>query len=279
MVMMAETGEKVNLWTEGLDEGWNLDSSQMEHLDRGNQSIHEIKDHVDMLLFRFADELDCRFILRYKEKSVHLRLRDNLIEASDPNDQNYQNIPVAQEKLFIFLEEFIYEEPEVEEDRLNIRSDKKGILAMAMAIIILGAAIYFAGFYSHEEEGFIPVPVAIKLEDPKEIQQFIQEHAGIYATEIEDGEMLIEISEDSRWGYYDIIKRSARHYVAVLVSGGSYSPGVEGATMAIVTDKRYVFYPNGGEELEFLDRIFTRVARSRDELAYLHLPSTLQATN
>jgi hypothetical protein len=276
---MAAPSGKINLWTEGLDEGWNLDSNQMDRLDRGIQSILEIKDHVDMLFFRYGDELDCRLILRHKENNIHLRLANEIVEASDPDNQNYQNITINQEKVFQFLEEFVYEEEVVEEDRLNIRTDKKGIAAMVGAVVVLAVAFFMAGFYGKTEEGFIPIPVAVEIKDPKEIQQFMQSHAGIYATDIEDGEMVIEISRDGHWGYFDIVKRSAQHYGAVLVSGGSFTPGVEGATLAIVTDKRYVFYPNGGEKLEFLERHFTKVARTRDDLAYLHLPSMLEATN
>lgn len=269
---MSDPVDKISLWTEGLDEGWSMDSDQVDRMDRGAQSIKDIIEHVEMLIFRYGDELDCMLVLRHKEKFVHLSLSNKLIEASDPNDQTYQNIPVEQEKLYQFLEEFIYEEPEPEEDELQIRYDKKGIIAMLGAVVVLVLAIYFSGFYSSSEEGFMPVPSAVEFNDPIEIQNFYQRNAGLYATAIDDGEMLIELSSDGKWGFYDLTKRSSRLFVGTTISEGEYVPGKEGNLTAIVTDKRFVFYPKTGGELEFLQRPFTRIAGSREEVAYLDLP-------
>lgn len=270
--LMASNGDKISLWTEGLDEGWSMDPSQADHMDRGTQSIKDIVEHVEMLVFRYSDELNCRLIVRFKEKILHLKLESNLIEASDPNDQTYQNIPVTQERLYQFLEDFIYEDPEPDESRINIHEDKKGIFAMLGAVVVLCVAIYFSGFYGNKEEAFMPLPSAEKLRDPLAIQRFYDQHAGIYATAIDDGEMLIELTTNGQWAYYDITKRNNRHYLGEMVSAGDYVPGMEESASAVVTDKRFVFYPKGDEDLEFLQRLFSKVADSRDELAYMDLP-------
>ncbi|MEX0322793.1 MAG: hypothetical protein AB3N63_11580 [Puniceicoccaceae bacterium] len=270
---MSDPADKISLWTEGLDESWSMDSSQADHMDRGPQSIEEIMEHVDMLVFRYGDDLDCKLILRFKERTLHLQLSSKLMEASDPNDQTYQNIPVAQDNLYQFLDEFIYEEPEPDEGRINFREDKKGIIAMLCAVGVLIVAIYFSGFYGSDDEGFMPVPTAVQLQDPMEIQQFYEQNAGVYATAIDDGEMVIELTAEGTWAYFDLVKRTSRKYGAEMVSGGEYVPGKEEEVYAIVTDQRFVFYPKSEGELEFLQRSFRKVAVTREELAYLDLPA------
>ena len=137
-----------------------------------------------------------------------------------------------------------------------------------VAVAVVAGALGFISHFLNRDSGFFPKPTVVGIADPIEAKEILVGHAGIYATRLADGEMLLELRPDGTWGYYDMFRGLPGYYKIVPVQSGTSRPVMEDGRLALLTDKRFLFYPEGDESLVFLKRLFNRVGKTRDDLPY-----------
>ena len=131
-----------------------------------------------------------------------------------------------------------------------------GISIGVAAVVALGFAIRFVDGYLDQTSEFIPKPMALEIDNPVESRDLTVKYSGVYATRIDDGEMLLELKRDGTWGFYDVRKGSVGSFILQAVKSGNCRPVYEAGRLAILTDTRYLFYPeNDKAGLVFQDQI------------------------
>ena len=72
--------------------------------------------------------------------------------------------------------------------------------------------------------------------------------------------MLLELTPDGTWAFFDVEKGAVGSFILSNLNEGQFRPVYESGRVAILTDARYIFYPESTEsELMFLQRRFKRL--------------------
>lgn len=215
------------------------------------------------------------FILESGEYRLNLNLNNGVIEISDPRNANYQNVAIAESELVGYLHKFFA--PVVQEEKKDsLRTplvQKLEYLVALIVVVALVVTIRFVIQFMEDGSQFMPEPEATEIADVQEMRSLTVQNAGIYVTKMRDGEMAIELKDDGTWAYYDMRSGSLGAFILDTVDEGTFRPVYESGRLAILTDARYLFYPNQQEgSIVFLDRPFKRVGNTRDDLPYLSFP-------
>ena len=268
---MENSPIRLSVWTEGLDEDWGLAPENRGRLERGKMSPRGISEMVRETQKFHGAKADCLFILEAEGRRLHLKLNSGTLEVSDPGNMNYQNITLGETDLETYLLERFA--PHIEQEHTDPRTLRwlQSVLAAAAGAALVAALLFTANFLKRDSH-FMPKPVVLEIDNPIESKELLVRHSGVYVTRIADGEMVIEVRPDGTWGYYDMYKGQPGYFRLNPVNLGNCQPVMEGEKVAILTDERFLFYPQNGQVLVFLERPFKRVGQNRDELPYFLFP-------
>jgi hypothetical protein len=271
---MESSEVKLSIWTEGLGEFWGIAPDQKERRQRDNMSPEELADVINAILEENDHTANGLFALEAEGRILNLALTNGVIEMSDPKDINYQNVAIAEADLVSFLTDFFARK--VEQERSNLRTPLLQAIEYTVAVIAilaLGLTIRFVIHYLEDASQFMPNYETTEIGNLKESKTLTVKMAGVYATRIDDGEMILELKTDGTWGFFDIANGTVGSFILNTVSGGNFRPVYESGRLAILTDTRYLFYPGEHQkELIFLDRRFKRIGNTRDDLPFVSFP-------
>jgi hypothetical protein len=269
---MENSPIRLSVWTEGLDEDWGLAPDNRGRLERGKMSPKGVAQVVHQIQDLNGTRADCLFILEADRRRLHLNLNSGILEISDPGNMNYQNVTLGNTDLELYLlERFApQQQQQLQADPRTLRW-MEGIIAAMAGVGLVWALFYLSDFLNRDSQ-FMPKPVALEIDDPVASKDILFRHSGIYVTRVADGEMVIEVSPDGSWGYYDMYKGQPGYYQLEPVNVGNCRPVFEDQEVAILTDTRFMFYPQEGKLLVFLERSFKRIGQNRDELPYFLFP-------
>lgn len=262
---MESAGPKLSVWTEGLDEEWQALPGGHARLNRGSMTPDRILKSLETIRFLNNDRVECQLILQHRKTQLLLLLANGKIFASDPQDPNYQNIPIELPAVAPYLEEhFALTEAFAQTGPNPVRIIEWILLAVFLGV--LGFTVFYVGRFLSHETGFLPWPAAVEFRDAASIREYRQAHAGLYLTRLEDGGMAIELEGGGTYGYYDLTRRPDGGWRLVPVDQGLYRPVLISGKLAMLTDNRFVFQISGEGELEFLQRRFSWEAANRASL-------------
>jgi hypothetical protein len=272
---------ELSVWTEGLGEFWGIQPEQRERRRRDDMAPEQLADIIHAILEENNHDANGLFILASGDRRLNLALSNGVIEISDPQNLNYQNVALAEAELIAFLNDF-FARPAEEEEAPLLRTPLVQKVEYAVAIIsivALALTLKFVVGYLNRSSEFMPEVEAVEITDPTESRQLVVKYSGIYATSMDDGEMVLEIQDDGKWHFYDMQSSTLGSFILNMVKGGNFRPVVNLGRPAILTDTRYLFYPSNAEKtLHFLNRPFKRIGNTRDDLPYLSFPEDSNGT-
>lgn len=276
-MVYLRSGGKIHVWTECLGDGWEIRPGHRERVDRGLIAISDVAGYVRMVREYAQEMANCLFVLRSSTRQLDVALDQGNILVSDPGNKQYQNVPIGEAELENFLADFFRSESiEEQEESHHPRLLEWMVIAAGAAILVLSSAMIRKTVF--EEHQFLPEPEAMGIANDADEAALIRQYAGLYATRIGDGEMLIELREDGTWAYFDMFGTPMVNYKLETVNGGSFEAGFKAGQLAILTDARFVFTLNRERDLEFLQRRFRIVAQDREEIPYLEFPEAIPAS-
>ncbi|MEX0331745.1 MAG: hypothetical protein AB3N64_10015 [Puniceicoccaceae bacterium] len=269
---------KLTVWTEGLGEFWGIASAQKERRQRGEMNPDEVVTIIGNIIEENTHDANGLFILESSGRRLNVTLSNGVVEVSDPRDANYQNVAIAESELTEYLIKFFA--PAAAESNENLRTPLVQTLEYVVAIaaiVVFGLTIRFVIGFMQDSSQFMPEPEAVEISDRIQVQNLKVQYAGVYATRMRDGEMVIELRDDGTWNYYDIQGGSLGSFILSPVNSGQFRPVYESGRLAILTDSRYLFYPstNLEEGITFLQRPFKKIANTRDDLPYVSFPDEI----
>ena len=268
---MQQAAIKLIVWTEGLDPHWGQDAELKERLERGPMSLSAVVEEIEKIKNFYEEEANALFVLERGKRQLHVTLVNGKVEISDPGDPNYQNISLSDSGLESFLgDHFMHETVEETVQAHRFRLAK--LITVTTAIAALLVAAILLNTYVAYDSTFIPEPEVAKIDNPAQASIHLDEYAGVYATNVGDGEMVFEINLDGTWKFYDMFHSTKGFYSLQEVVGGKWQPVYEKGRLALMTDNRYLLYPEKNNALVFLDRNFERIATNRNDLPYLKFP-------
>ncbi|MEX0327067.1 MAG: hypothetical protein AB3N33_13355 [Puniceicoccaceae bacterium] len=278
---MESSTLKLTVWTEGLGEFWGIATEQKERRQRGELSPDEVVSIIGNIIEENTHDANGLFILESGGRRLNVTLSNGVVEVSDPRNANYQNVAIAESELTDYLTTFFA--PTVAETGEQLRTPLVQTLEYVVAVaavVTLALTIKFVIGFMQESSQFMPEPEAVEIGDSKQVQNLTVQYAGIYATRMRDGEMIIELRDDNTWNYYDIQSGSLGSFILSPVSSGEFRPVYEAGRLAILTDTRYLFYPSTTMEegITFLQRPFKKIANSRDDLPYVSFPDEISGS-
>jgi len=257
----------------GLDENWITFTGLTGHVEREAMSPEEVAETLLRINQENGDSATCQFILQGNGHRLTLSLNRGTLTVSDPAKANYQNVALQLTELGAFLQQFFAGKPahvaafpeEVRQSHLHLL---EGIIAL-VAVVVFGITVYFVSRYMKNESGFIPMPEVTEIGSGPDAKQHLVRYAGVYATRIGDGEMVLELKEDGSWGYYDMFKSQSGSFDLQMVEEGTCRPVLEQARMALLADNHYLFYPAENGRMVFQQRRYSRIGNTRDDLPFL----------
>lgn len=268
---MVSFGQRIELWTENLDEDWRADPESHRRTNRGPIGVDELLNRLGTIRQLNGPELECLLVLSARDRQLHLNLQAQDLYVSDPQNPNYQNVRMDEGALPGFVKTyFAFDEETGESQPMTVRIIEFGFFFVVL--VGLGVSVsYLAGFLNRDH-GFIPKPAVIDIENPEMAAAVMREHAGIYATAVNDGEMLIELNPDGQFGYYDLERGAPGQFLLDEVVTGTWKPVYDMGELAFLTDVRFVFHPAEKPGLVFQQRFYKKIADNRDEAIYLAFP-------
>lgn len=261
---------KINLWTEGLNEGWGVDINNRRRIDRGRLNPAELRLIVKRVRKRKQSGAECHFILTGGDRYLEVHVNENDLLLSNPQDPNYQNVTIADKDLKEYVEQYFtlsYEAIPFEWTPSLVMQ----CVTLLLLLVGLGAVLVYVSKYFAEESGFIPKPAVIEVDDPIASATAVENASGIYATGMWDGAMMIELNIDGTFAYYDIKRSGPNRFILELQKAGDYTPVFEMGRMAFLTKGNYLFYPEK-DKLIFQEREYELIAQSRQDLPFIAFP-------
>ena len=264
---MNRPSSKLFLWTERLGEDGYFRQTGTGRLERGAFSLPEILSLMERVRELNGPELDAILFLKGSGRSLEIKVRAEGLEISDPEDPNYQNIPLRFGEAAEFMRSRFLG---TEDDQAVVHHPSSGtrMAIFAGLTLLFMAALFFLVNHLGKESGFLPVVKVQELEDPKEVDRLLHRFHGVYSTPISDGAMLIELQEDGYFVYADLHTLGQGVFRAESVTTGTYRPVYESGQLALLTDSRFLIHP-GDEALNFQGRVYVRLGKARNEIPYL----------
>jgi hypothetical protein len=247
---------KFDVQTEGLGEFWGVAPDYHDRRSRDPMSAEELKD---------ANGL---FIIEHMNRRVNLRINSGVLEISDPNNANYQNVVISIDDLAKYLEDFF----QLKKGGKHVQNTHIIILEWVIALITgagMIGAIYFASQYLNKEVNFMTKPDFVEVQDHTDFQNHLDRMTGIFATELEDGETLLFIHDDGRWDFYDLERGVGNNFILIEIEGGLCRPVYQAGRLALLTDSNFLFYWDSEGVLYFQDRKYIRMAKTPNELPFV----------
>lgn len=262
---------KFSVWTEGLGEIWGITPDNLERRQREPMSTLEIHSIVEKLVDDFGEDGNGLFIVEYKGKVVHLELIRGGLELSNPNDLNYQNISISIDE----LEQSLLDYFGIEEKEAVTRNSHVILIEWIIAIIVSCAMVFsivYVRDFLKSRDYFLPEPDYTEIENQDDFRNHLSRLSGIFITDLDAGQTVIEIQADGRWGFYDLEKTSVRKFNCLPVENGLCRPVYSEGQLSLLTDVFFLFKVSNKDTLLFQDRKYIRVANSRDDLPFVAFP-------
>lgn len=292
---MAKAYFQLSVATEGLSEEWITFPGLVERVHRSPMTPEQFAVLCRRINSENGMGATCRFILNGKTRQLQLDLVHGRYSACDPEDANYQNVGIGDQELETFLTDYFAgcnksaRQPnsptpgtgqEVElEPELPVRTWR--IMEGSIAVVVLLAfiaTVVIIKKYPEKITGLMGVPNVVEIENDRDAREIVDRWAGVYATHVHDGGMVIELKNSGDWAYYEIWKYTSGNYVMDQLHAGQFRPVLEENRTAILTDSRFLFYPDDRQQLIFLDRPFKRIGDKLSELSYLIFPTNMETS-
>lgn len=261
---------KIGLWTEGLNENWGLDINNRRRIDRGRLNILDLRVIVKRVRKRNRAGAECLLILEGGGRYLEIHVNEHDLLLSNPQDPNYQNVTIQDKDLREYVEQYFTVAVEASQFEWT-PSLVMQCVTLLLVLAGLGVALVFASRFFAQEAGFIQKPAVIKVTDPIDEANAIEEYSGIYATGMWDGGMMIELKIDGTFHYYDLKRSGHQLFILEPVQSGQFEPVYEMGKLALLTDLNYIFYPEDGI-IVFQDRTYELVAQNRQGLPNVAFP-------
>lgn len=262
---------KFSVWTEGLGEIWGITPDNPERRQRKPMSALEIHSIVDKLINDFGEEGNGLFIIDYKGKVLNLELLKGRLEMSDPSNLNYQNISLSLDE----LEQILLDYFDIKEKEVVVRNSHviliEWIIAITVGCAMIASIVYVRDFLESRDY-FLPEPDYVEIENQEDFRHHLSRLSGIFITDLDAGQTVIEIHADGRWGFYDLERVSVRKFNCLPVENGLCRPVYSEGQLSLLTDVHFLFKVSNKDTLLFQDRKYIRVADSRDDLPFVVFP-------
>jgi len=262
---------KFDIQTEGLGEFWGVAPNYHERRSRDPMSADELLEIILTILDDNGNDANGLFIIEHGKKSVHIRLNSGILEISNPNDANYQNVAVSPHDLKATLSDFF----QLSKDGKAVPNAHIIMLEWIIAVVASGgmlAAVTFAIHYLNKEVNFMPKPDYMEVQDEKDYADHLKALAGIYVTEFKDGETLLSVMPDGQWEFHDLEKGKGKSFVLNQVEAGLCRPVYQKGRLALLTDSNFLFYWEREGVLRFQERQYTLAGKSPAELQFVAFP-------
>ena len=262
---------KFSVWTEGLGEIWGITQENLERRHREDMSVTEIHSIADKLISDFGEDANGLFIIEDKGKDLNLELVKGGLEISDPSNLNYQNISISLEE----LEQSILDYFGIKEEEVIVRNSHVILIEWIIAITVgcaMVASILYVKDFLESRDHFIPKPDFTEIKSQEDFRNHLSRMSGVYMTDLDVGETVIEIHADGRWGFYDLEKASLRKFTCLPVENGLCRPVFSEGQLSLMTDAFYLFKVSNADTLVFQDRKYIRAGKSRDDLPFVAFP-------
>lgn len=262
---------KFSVWTEGLGEIWGITQDNQERRQRDAMSVSEIHSIVDKLINDFGDDTNGLFIIEYKGKVLNLELVKGALEMSDPSDLNYQNISISLEE----AEQSILDYFGIKKEEVVVRNSHVILIEWIIAITVgcaMVASIVYVKDFLETRDHFIPEPDHAEIKSQADFRSHLSRLSGVFMTNLDAGETVIEIHADGRWGFYDLEKASLRKFTCLPVESGLCRPVYSEGQLSLLTDAFFLFKVGDTDTLVFQDRKYIRAGKSRDDLPFVAFP-------
>ena len=264
---MPESPFRARVWTEGLTPELHAVSGEHTRIDRGLLDLGDLTDLLQQTWERNEGSFEARYILSSAGKELELVLTEERLTASDPRDANYQNLPVQDEDLPAFLLDFFPERPSGRADADAIGPHWRDRILTGIVFVVLILSLGYVGSVLTAETSFLPPPEGKPIKETGRGPALLEEFAGFYVSELEDGGMAIELLPKGTFAFYDIVGRPGSPLLSLReVTGGTHEPVLIDDDIAIATDTNFVFQPITRDGLVFLQRRFKRIAKSQAEI-------------
>lgn len=268
---MVKSVEKISLWTEGLDRNWVSEPHNRERMPRGELAMDQLKPLLDDIRFKNGGDSEGLLILQGAGKRLHITVQDDAILLADPQNPNYQNVSVKEEELEEFIAEyFSLEEAGHEGERTHFRYVYYGLILVGL--IALAGTVYFVATRVSFEQGFYPKAVVAEIDNETEFNRLKETFSGIYATGTWDGALVIELTPDLEFTFYDMKRSSPGRFLLEPVMSGDYRPVYEMGSAAILANGHMVLNPVDADKLLFENREYSLLGKSREEVPHLAFP-------
>ncbi len=262
---------KFDVQTEGLGEFWGVAPNYHERRSRDPMSAEELKDILLTIHDENGKEANGLFIIEHTNRRVNLRINSGVLEISDPNNANYQNVVISIDDLSKYLEDFF----QLQKGGKHVQNSHIIILEWIIALIAgagMVGAIYFAFQYLDKEVDFMPKPDFVEIQDHTDFQNHLKKMTGIFVTELEDGETLLFIQEDGRWDFFDLERSVGNNFILTEIEGGLCRPVYQTGRLGLLTDSNFIFFWESEGVIYFQDRKYILTAKTSNELPFVSFP-------
>lgn len=268
---MPDEFVKFDVQTEGLGEFWGVAPDYHERRSRDPMSADELKEILLTIIDENGKDANGLFVIEHLNRIVNLRINSGVLEISDPNNANYQNVAISLDDVSKSLEDFF----NLKKGGKTVQNSHIIILEWIIALVAgsgMIGAFYFANQYLEKEVSFMPKPDFVEVQNNADFQNHLKKMTGIFVTELEDGESLLFIQGDGRWDFYDLERGTGNNFLLNEVEGGLCRPVYQAGRLALLTDSNFLFYWESEGVMYFQDRKYIRTAVTPNELPFVSFP-------
>ena len=272
---------KFKVWTEGLDEMWFPLSEAKERIDREILTAEEVAEAIENLHGECDASTPCLFILEAHGQRLRISLNGDHIEASNPEDRNYQNVTLQPSEICAFLEDY-FALPEEEEETRRYRIRIIEWVAVGIALLGLVFTVQLTRNYLEEQSYFTPKPEVVEIEDKSVASSIITNYTGVYVSELRNSGLAIELKKNQEWAFYDIRQSAPGKFTLEPIHSGAHRAAYSlDKKPIIVTDTHFTFSLNATladgvpnrNHLVFQQRLFKKIAATREDLPHVQFPA------
>ena len=268
---MVKRAEKISLWTEGLNRDWVSEPDNRERIPRGDLELNQLKPLIEDIRFKNGGDSDGLLILQEAGERLHISIHDDQILLSDPQNPNYQNVRIREEELAEFIRHyFSLEKANHASEWMHFRLVNFGILAVGL--VLLAGAVYYGMRQISFENSFYPKAVVTEVGSEQEFHRLKESYSGIYASGVWEGALVIELTRDLEFNYYDMKRSSPGRFILKPVIWGNYRPVYELGSPVVLANERMILNPVDDGKLKFENREYSLIAKSREEVPHIAFP-------
>ena len=267
-----DSGLKFEVQTEGLGEFWGITPVRHERIAREPMTAGEIEEIVLSILAENDTESSGLIILKRGHRALQIDLESGSISMSDPQNVNYQNISISRDDLSSSILSYFNLLEERHEERKSATGASQWMVAIAAGSISF-ATFYYSFQHLTRDFHFMPKPEFVEVEDDRDYREHLKAMSGVYITEWEDGETLLNLKGDGTWEFYDIERARNPKFSLNEVEQGDCRPVYQKGRLALLTRNYYVFKWESEGVLSFQERRYIRTAVTENEVPFVTFPN------